>query len=241
MESDAVHSVVRKAERAVDDSIKLAKRRPLLAIFFGVLFVIWAGLWAYDHLSGIPALKEKLSKAQGDRDQARLAREAAVRERDKLEIKLAVFQAAGDRIFSNAPPDERLNLLSQRVNDIIKRLPEEHNLPASTREKLRVAFAPIRKDINIDVLKVVGGSPGWFDTAHQVHDFLRDIGFTNVTIQTDWILGGTPKGMRIVFKEPLHLTTAGAFTQLCLALNEPPKFLTGAGVSTNTVRIDFGE
>jgi hypothetical protein len=101
-------TLVNKVVENFDDLEKLRRSRPLLFIAICVAAVGIAGWWIYDHTYAIPKLKSKVEEKQANLS-------GTSEDRDRLSGKLDKFLAVAEKLFSNAPPDQRLELLAQRL------------------------------------------------------------------------------------------------------------------------------
>ncbi|NOS72231.1 MAG: hypothetical protein HOP33_20190 [Verrucomicrobia bacterium] len=108
MNSKPDESLVKKGERNFRDWCGLFRRD--LKVWL-VLNIVWLGpsvLIFVNSFWGISIVRQELKEAK--------------QERDMLKVQLAPFWAAGDRMFSNAPVDKRLDLLVGMVGTITNEL-----------------------------------------------------------------------------------------------------------------------
>jgi hypothetical protein len=111
-------SIVKKAESAIDDLIDLWRRRKATCIIVIMIMVIPSGLTVYLQFHKVPGLESTIE----DKNQRILDLdknlEDAINARDKAEIRLAPFLAAAEGNFPKAPPDEGLELLMDKLDEV---------------------------------------------------------------------------------------------------------------------------
>lgn len=103
-------SFVGKVEQNVDDLNKVRKQKPWLFYLIVTGFVVFGGLYVFEKFWGIPKLKEDISAKKEEIAELK-------RDRDTKANQLAPFLAAANRNFSQAPEDQRLELLLRRLNE----------------------------------------------------------------------------------------------------------------------------
>jgi hypothetical protein len=104
-------SFVRKGERALDDFIDLWKRRKPACVIVLLVMALPAIGFAISNFWGKGVLRHQVDDLQ-----KRL--NATERDRDSKAAQLAPFLAIANQRFESAPPDKRLDLLAQRIEEL---------------------------------------------------------------------------------------------------------------------------
>ena len=131
-------SIVKKTESAFDDLADLWRRRKAVCILVLVVIVFPVGFTLYQHFIAIPRLQDDVNTKEA-------LIEDLKRERDKLDIKLASFQAAADRAFPDKKREERLDLLLNLLDQIGQNL--QRALPYQLSDAQRVTLGAQISDI----------------------------------------------------------------------------------------------
>ncbi|CAB1064486.1 hypothetical protein D1BOALGB6SA_9282 [Olavius sp. associated proteobacterium Delta 1] len=115
-------SIVKKTESAIDDFIDLWKRRKGICIIAIAIIIVPTCFTLFQQYIAIPKIQSQIVKKDQKISLLENRLKETIREKDKAEIKLSPFLAAADRHFSKSPPDERLNLLVEKIDSLIKRV-----------------------------------------------------------------------------------------------------------------------
>jgi hypothetical protein len=183
-----------------------------------------------------------------DFNEAKRASDAKLAElrqaRDKAELALEPWKALAAKIETNAPVDQRLDFLLQRVESLIRtfqvtasRLPTKRILTAEALARVRGKFlhAP-RVPI---ILSCPLGDQEAFALATQIKTTLQDSGFkVDGVNQSVW---SQPfQGLSARCKDKPHPLLMEGLLQIYVELGLPPILQTNAPLPESTIGLDVG-
>jgi hypothetical protein len=210
-------SVVKQVESGWNDWRRLWKRKPLVALLILLFLVAPASLLVIQHFWGNGELKEKLS--QNEKELADVKRD-----RDAKATQLAPFLALAQKTFTDAPPDERLKLLIQRVEILEKSYADTQPRVLSTNA-IHAAEKTLAQ-LQLNLTWWVRPEFADFESAtivRQISDVLLVAGSGHVLLPGT--LPTTPvKGIRVQFSPglaPVVLGISNVFVELCRDMNRP--------------------
>jgi hypothetical protein len=179
-----------------------------------------------------------------DRDKAFRERDDAVRERDKYQI----IQATADRTFKDAPPEERLDLLLQKVEGLEKlvsetnrRLPQRRILSEEAILRLQSAFASVNTNLAVQISVDTGVADG-NALSRQLGTFFESVGFSDISVGTA-MWNPPAENIKTQFKEPLPPESElNAFAVLMVELGQEKAIYRSQlkHLKTNTALIIIG-
>lgn len=169
------HSIVKKTESALDDLLDLWRRRKFVCIIVLVVIILPAGFTLYQQLVAVPKLKTQISGLESGKQKAE-------RERDKAELQLAPFLATAKARFPDAPPEKRLELLLNRMEQAVsevqnaaRRVGKDRVLSDYLINKV-VTKLKRQPKMTVDITAVLGDTDG-FALAKQLETVFNQAGW----------------------------------------------------------------
>jgi len=193
-------SIVKKTESALDDLLDLWHRRKLVCVIVLVVIILPGGFTLYQQLVTVPKLKTQISTLKSGKQKAE-------RERDKAELQLAPFLATAKASFPDAPPDKRLELLLNRMEQAVsevqnaaRRIGRDRVLSDYLIKKV-VTKLKLQPKMTVEITTVLGDTDG-FALAKQLETVFRQAGWPITEGGISQAVFSAPqKGCRFVFPQ----------------------------------------
>jgi len=169
---------------------------------------------------GKGALREEVDHLQKRLD-------VAERDRDSKAAQLAPFLAIANQRFESAPPDKRLDLLAERVEELTHTVKETAAL-LPPQWKLLTDEAIGRLQAKLDYLHLgkirissVSGDKKAFELAQQLYALFQNSGFSVSGINA--VISNAPiAGLRVTLRAPADKDLSAALDELFAELQQAP-------------------
>jgi len=165
--------------------------------------ILLAGWSAFTYFGPLRAERSRNRELRRDSDSLATENEALTRERDKLETQLAPFLAAANRSFPEAPADQRLDLLLEKMDQLIKAVQDAARKISPdrvlTQDTMRRVTTSLRSAprLNVDILCLSGDAES-FSLATQICEAFKEAGW-QLEGATQAIFDQPVKGLLIQF------------------------------------------
>jgi len=229
-------SHIQTIEKTVDDLADVKKRKPWLFYLIVLGLVAVGVLYVFDKFWGIPSLEEQITKQEKEIQELK-------RDRDSKATQLAPFLALANKTFEKSPPEKRLELLVERLDQValnlettVTQITRERGYGESEQTKIISALRPFRQwSVELGVV------PGDFEAAQlasQLHGMFFEAGWKVSQIST--IHGVAVKGFRVEFGNWPAPELQRALLPLWIDLGYPPSASTNLKLSATSIAILVG-
>lgn len=213
-------SFVARGEKALDDFLRLWRRRKVACTVILICMAVPAAGFAIANFWGKGALNAEI-------DHMRRERDSVITERDSKAAQLAPFLALANQRFETAPPDKRLDLLLERVEELSRTVRDtaallpraQKSLDDTTLRRIqsKLDFA---RSANVHVSSLNGDAKA-FEIARQLFALFQNSGFSvsgiNSVITTEPV-----SGLRVTFGSEPSEVLRTAFAEIFAALEQTP-------------------
>jgi len=235
---------VEQLEREFDAGKSLLKRRPKLFVCLGLIaFVVLIGYLINEHIVK-KALQDDNTKLKSELVSLKETLDDTKRDRDAKATQLAPFLATADLRFPDAPPDKRLELLLQRmeqvvanVQDAARKISPERAIDPQIRRVL-VGNLKTTSPLSVVIDCTIGDQEA-FSLASQIKGLLEEIGWKVDGISQS-IYSKPVKGLVLIFGKTPSPELQSALAPLFDGLGYPREASLDEKLGENGLKIIVG-
>jgi hypothetical protein len=120
-------TIVKKTEREIDDFRDLWRRRRGISLLVILLILGPSSYTIYLRAVAIPDLQKSITTKDQEKAEIQKNLDVAIADKNKAELQLAPFLAVADKQFSEAPQEQRLELLIAKIDELVSRVENVSN------------------------------------------------------------------------------------------------------------------